>query len=184
MSRRAEAKEFFRQARDQPSDISEHVERMRDLALHCDHITEFGVRAGVSTAAWIAARPKTLVCYDIQRCAEVDQLSRVARRIGIDFTFHQQDVLKTTIDRTDLLFIDTLHTYDQLQAELERHAARVRRYIVLHDTETFGQIGEMPGTRGLWFAVEEYLARHPEWHLLERRTNNNGLTILAKVKSR
>lgn len=38
-------------------------------------------------------------------------------------------------------------------------------------------------TRGLWPAVEEFLAEHEnEWKLHERYTNNNGLTILKRVK--
>jgi hypothetical protein len=35
--------------------------------------------------------------------------------------------------------------------------------------------------RGLWPAVDEFLKEHPEWTLEKRYTNNNGLTILAKV---
>lgn len=175
-----EIEELYRQARDQPSDICEHVERMRELGSKCPHITEMGVRTGVSTAAWIAARPKTLVCYDVQRCPEVDLLERVARGIGIGFTFRSQDVLKATIEPTDMLFIDTVHTYEQLRQELALHAGKARKYIVLHDTETFGQVGELPGTRGVWPAVEEFLAAHTEWNICERRINNNGLTVLER----
>jgi hypothetical protein len=35
--------------------------------------------------------------------------------------------------------------------------------------------------RGVWPAIEEFLAAHPEWILKERFTNNNGLTILQRV---
>jgi hypothetical protein len=35
--------------------------------------------------------------------------------------------------------------------------------------------------RGLWPAVEEFLALHPEWKLKERYTNNNGLTVLERI---
>jgi len=34
--------------------------------------------------------------------------------------------------------------------------------------------------RGLWPAIEEFLAMHPEWIIERRYTNNNGLTILAR----
>lgn len=34
--------------------------------------------------------------------------------------------------------------------------------------------------RGLWPAVEEFLAEHAEWQLEKRYTNNNGLTVLAR----
>lgn len=172
--------ELFQHAAQAPSDIGEHVRRMRELGEQCKHVTEFGVRTGVSTVAWIAARPKTVVCYDVQRCAEVDALERAALAADVKFCFHKQDVLLATIEPTDLLFIDTLHTYDQLRQELALHAGKSRKYIVLHDTETFGEVGEVPGTRGLWPAVTEFLGGHPEWIVLERRTNNNGLTVLVR----
>ncbi len=172
--------DLYYQARQTRSDIHEHLERMRQLGEGCQHITELGVRTGVSTIAWAAARPKSLVCYDIRRYAEVDPVESAAKAAGVEFMFYELDVLSVTIEPTDLLFIDTLHTYDQLRAELDRHASRARKYVVLHDTTTFGETGELPGTRGLWPAVEEFLAAHPEWTVSERRSNNNGLTILKR----
>ena len=80
------------------------------------------------------------------------------------------------------MFIDTLHDYEQLREELRLHAGKARRYVVLHDTTTFGERGETPGHRGLWPAVEEFLAlgavppqRPP------RCENNHGLTVLEAV---
>lgn len=88
------------------------------------------------------------------------------------------------IEPTDLLFIDTLHVYDQLKKELDRHAACVRQFIIMHDTTTFGEIGEpidgSPNARGLWPAIEEFLESHCDWQLRERFTNNNGLTVLSR----
>ncbi len=167
-------------AKQTPSDICEHIERLRQLGEECGHITEMGSRWGSSTAALAAARPKTLVCYDLRRLVEIDPIERAARAVGVSFVFHEADVLRAVIEATDLLFIDTLHTYDQLRQELALHAAKARKYIVLHDTETYGQSGEVPGSRGLWPAVQEFLAGHPEWTLRERRANNNGLTVLAR----
>jgi hypothetical protein len=60
------------------------------------------------------------------------------------------------------------------------NAAKARRYIVLHDTTTFGERGEAEGQRGLWPAVEELLAGGA-FRLQQRSTNNNGLTILERV---
>ena len=172
---------LFSWATQSSSDINEHLPRMRQLAETCQHITEFGVRSGVSTVAWLAARPRVLVCYDIQKHGQVDQFAALAADAGIGFAFHLQDVLEANIDPTDLLFIDTLHTYAQLKQELARHAEKVRKFIVLHDTEHFGQVGELPGTRGLWPAIEEFLAANATWKLLESHPNNNGLTVLART---
>jgi hypothetical protein len=41
--------------------------------------------------------------------------------------------------------------------KLLMHASKVRKYIVLHDTTTYGLYGEAPGHAGLWPAVKEFL---------------------------
>lgn len=57
---------------------------------------------------------------------------------------------------------------------------KVKKWIILHDTETFGIKSEIEGEGGLWPAVEEFLAAGG-WKIVERRTNNNGLTVLERV---
>jgi glycosyltransferase involved in cell wall biosynthesis/predicted Zn-dependent protease len=161
-----------------PSDINEHLPVLVVLARGCRHVTEFGTRTGVSTTAFLYSQPDRLVCYDRVRFPQVDRLVLVAGRT--DFTFREADVLWAEIEETDLLFIDTLHDYEQLTQELSLHAGKARRYIVLHDTTTFGETGETPGHRGLWPAVEEFLAKG-SFRLKERRTNNNGLTVLERL---
>ena len=34
---------------------------------------------------------------------------------------------------------------------------------------------------GIWRAIEEFLESNPSWKLIERFTNNNGLTIIGKI---
>ena len=51
---------------------------------------------------------------------------------------------------------------------------------MLHDTTTFGEQGETPGHRGLWPAVEEFLAQGT-FRLKARYENNNGLAVLEAV---
>ncbi len=170
-------------AQSRPSDIAEHLEVLRRFASTCQHVTEFGTRTGVSTTALLTAQPRKLVCYDLQRSREATILEAVAREPGRRTTlhFHQEDVLTAEIEPTELLFIDTLHTCEQMRQELARHAAKVSKYLVFHDTETFGQSGETPGTQGIWPAIAEYLRQHPEWRLLLHRANNNGLTLLTRL---
>jgi tetratricopeptide (TPR) repeat protein len=164
-----------------PSDINEHLPTLYALARGCRHVTEMGTRTGVSTTALLLARPEVLVCYDLVRQPQVDRLEALAGRT--EFVFRQEDVLGADIEPTDLLFIDTLHTYEQLREELRLHAEKARKYVVLHDTTTFGERGEVPGSRGLWPAVEEFLERGT-FRLKARYTNNNGLAVLEAVASR
>ena len=175
-----EVEKAFAAAVARPSDIQEHLETLRGLAQSCTHVTEFGVRGGVSTTALIAAGPQKLRSYDIRRDPAVAaRLAHLAAGAGVDFAFFEEDVTKARIEPTDLLFIDTWHTYDQLRLELERHASQVRKTIVLHDTVTFGNVGQ-GGKQGLWPAIVEFLELHPEWRLQDVRLNNNGLTTLAR----
>ena len=163
------------------TDIHEHVPVLRDLASQVEHVTEFGVRHGISTTALLGAQPAVLRSYDIHNRSVAARLAPLAGRTDFHFTVGDTKVLD--IEETDLLFIDTLHTYDQLTAELARHAAKARRWIVLHDTTTFGTKGQESDPRGLWPAVEEFLAEGT-FVLKERRENNNGLTILERARPR
>jgi hypothetical protein len=119
---------------------------------------------------------------------------------NINVVFHQASSLECPLEKTDLLFIDTWHVYGQLKRELERWNSHVTKYIIMHDTtvdewagETIRQKwnpkeqSEKTGipiheiTKGLWPAIREFLASHPEWTMRERYNNNNGLTILERV---
>ena len=158
-------------------DINEHLETLFSLALKCSHITEFGVREGHSTVALAAGKPEILCSYDIKEpdAAFVDMI----RACVPAYQFHQDSTLDVVIKPTNLLLIDTYHTYDQLSQELDRHADKVWNYIVLHDTETFGEQGEDGSTPGLMAAVEELMAKG-EWVNMTHYTNNNGLTVLER----
>jgi hypothetical protein len=169
---------LYRQACVTPSDINEHLPLLHERARQCRHVTEFGMRTGVSTVALLFAQPEKLISYDLRRYPQVDLLTSLAGRT--EFVFCQDDVLRVEIEETDLLFIDTLHTFDQVREELRRHGHKARQYVVLHDTTTFGEEGEVPGSHGIWAAVEEFLTRG-NFIIKERFVNNNGLTVLERV---
>jgi tetratricopeptide (TPR) repeat protein/predicted O-methyltransferase YrrM len=170
--------ELYRQVCDTRSDLQEHCPTLAAVARECRHVTEFGTGTGVSTVALLYARPGRLVCYDRERYPQVDRLEARAGRT--EFVFHQADVLQLEIEETDLLFIDTNHVYEELKEELLLHTAKVKKFIVLHATTTFGLYGEAPGHAGLWAAVEELL-REGAFRLKERYENNHGLTVLERV---
>jgi hypothetical protein len=161
-------------------DFSEHVSTLHKLAWGYDHVTEMGVRTAVSTAAILSAQPKTHIAYDIFEHEQVKMLAAVQGKTS--FSFRQQDVLQVDIEPTDLLFIDTLHTYKQLSAEFERHAKNVRHRIVLHDTVTFGKKGEDKTTPGLLAAVDD-LVKKGEFSIEHHYLNNNGLMVLKRLST-
>jgi len=178
------------------SDIFEHLPTLRRYAAQCDHITELGVRTVVSTWAFLAGlnrktnvRPK-LVSVDIaspvHHGGNLEEVVAAAAEAGIDFRFIEADDRKIELSETDLLFIDTWHAYDQLKAELELHAGRAHKFIILHDTETYGLTGEklsqeLPPPAGLKQALHEFLRdQKNSWRVKESFTNCNGLTVLER----
>lgn len=165
--------------------IYEHLPTIRDLADECESAYELGVHKVTSTWAFLAApRLKKLISVDRVHPShlggDLALAENAAKEVGKHFQFIQNSTLNVSPEPVDLTFIDTWHVYDLLMQELERFAPTTRKYIVLHDTETFGTVGEDRVSKGLRFAVDEFLGRHPEWYKKAHYTNNNGLTVLAR----
>ena len=180
-----------------PSDINEHIPTLIEYASECKHITEMGVRAITSTWAFLGSAPEKLISYDIENPskwgADIQYVYDVANHYGLDYEFRKENVLKIDIEETDLLFLDTWHAYNQLKAELEKHSSKAKKYIIMHDTTSYefrdepltsenAWEGELDFGRGLWAAITEFLDSTDEWVLHKRYTNNNGLTILKRIK--
>jgi cephalosporin hydroxylase len=164
-----------------PSDIRGHLPLLKRYASRVDHVTEFGVRFGTSTAALLAGRPRTMVSYDIDSTRfDISLYTGLAAAANVAFTFCAADVLRVRIAPTDLLFVDTLHTYAQLSRELKLHLDSVSRYLALHDTETFGKRGEDGREPGLGKVVEEVVGGG-EWRVVECRSGWNGMVVLERV---
>lgn len=182
----AELRRLYDLARATPSDIVEHVPTLHRLAKQCRHVTEFGTRSAVSTTALAYALPEKLHCYDLDYSDEARQVLTLAAEAGVAVAFHRSSVLESEIEPTDMLFIDTWHVFEQMEQELALHAEKVRRYLVFHDTETFGRYGEPLageafGARvGIWPAIEEFLFESPSWSLTVKNPRCNGLTILTR----
>lgn len=188
--------EHFNYKKSLPSDINEHMVTLRKYSSECEHITEMGVRDVVSTWAFLAGKPKKYVGIDINK-SPIELAQELATNEGIDFVFIQGDTVDPDfeIEETDLLFIDTWHIYKQLKVELQKHSNKARKYIIMHDTTTFGYVdeGENPISHtfskrvglekeksGLMTAVKEFLENTDVWYLHEKFEHNNGLTILAR----
>lgn len=183
-------------------DINEHLPLLRNYSSQCKHVTELGTRFAVSTLGLLIGKPQKLISIDLNYHfykPYEEEVNRFAKECGVEYTFLQEDVLKIDIEETDLLFIDTLHTYSQLSKELHKHENKVRKWIILHDTVTFGIVNEkfyengnisnillsdvQPAKQGLMPALNEFLEKNKNWTVKEVFTNNNGLTVLQKNDS-
>lgn len=188
------------------TNINEHLPNIKLYASKCKHVTDCGA-CGVMTSYAIAKgllsnktvhEPK-IVQIDIDRNETINIFSQDCIAEGIAHHFHHESDLTCPIEKTDMLFIDTWHVYAQLKRELERWHKYVGKYIVMHNTTIDEETGESVRvghdiaelakktgfevaeiSKGLWSAIEEFLAAHPEWKLKERLTYNNGLTVLER----
>lgn len=172
------------------SDINEHLPTIKKYSEECNYIIEMGVRSIVSTWAIIAAHPKKVISIDLKHPSfyknhnfaeyDLETVYELTAENNINFNFLLADTLNVTIEECDLLFIDTLHTYNQLCLELKKHSNKVKKYIILHDTETYKNTGEDNSDKGLFDAIELFLQENEEWEIKEIYKNNNGLTILKR----
>jgi len=181
--------------------IAAHLPRLRALAESCDSAVEFGVKKGASSTALLrgmARGPRSmwgrLISFDIVETREARALQALA---GDQWRYCLQDSRTALFPDPDLLFIDAQHDYSHVKAELDAHADRVRRYLVFHDTITFGSIGAR-GESGeqLWTyqtgqsvptaalgirpAIDELMIRDASWRIVAHYTDSHGLLVLER----
>lgn len=173
--------ELFTQMCVTPSDINEHVPVLRMFASQCKVVVELGVRCGVSTIGLLMGEPEQVIGVDLfkQQTFYPDMVAHSKAK----FEFVIGDSRTIEIPTCDLLFIDTLHTSEQLEAELEQHHKAVNKWIIMHDTKTFGTMGEVTGSEGLLVAVEKFMRAHQDWREMVRFNNNNGLMVLQRMSN-
>lgn len=164
-------------------DLHEHMPTLRRYAEECNHITEFGTRFVVSTYAFMAGKPSKLITYDLYPHPNIWRADGIAKENGINFAFMERDTTKVEIEPTELLFVDTAHTYQQVKTELALHADKVSKYIIFHDTESYGYKDEDGSPGGIMPAITEFLEANPGWVLHEQYTNCNGLLVIKRANS-
>lgn len=161
-------------------DICEHLDTLTQLAKECTHITEMGFRYGASACAMLKAQPKKLISYDLHIPDECRKMFDEVKG-DTEVVLVQASTLEVVIEETDMLFIDTLHTYNQLKKELNMHGNKAKKYLVFHDTEAYGTKGEDGSDKGLMDAINEFIKDNNHWILYQHYINNNGLTVLKRI---
>jgi len=179
-------KQYYEDACRRQTDINFHLPKLYELAMHCHHVTEFGVRDGESSRAFLYAATRkigpVLRSYDVDISPMAWWLFDDARKEGADAQLIKGNTLEIDIEPTDMLMIDSLHTYEQLKTELDRHAHKVSKYLVFHDTHSHGLGRPDTENRGLLSAIIDFMIAHPkEWEFKYYTTENNGLTVLKRI---
>jgi len=159
--------------------VSQHMPTFRKYAKQCEHITEFGFGGGWAASGFLIEKPKKYVTYDIA-LQGVHNDYREMVKPDTEFVAIQADTAEIEIESTDLLFIDSMHTYEHMKKELNKHAYKVKKWIIMHDTTTYGAGGQDGKRPGLVQAIEEFLVDNPRWELLEKFEYCHGLTVLGR----
>lgn len=186
---------FYQEALARPSASTVHLPRLRALADGLELAVEFGVKKGASSAALLMGAQR-VIGYDLVETRDGRRLQGLA---GARWSYRIEDSRLATFDACDLLFIDSLHTFDQVQAELTAHAHKVRRYLVFHDVLTFGSIGaagesgqfawtyqvgqSVPQEAlGIRPAIDALMIRDRTWTIAASYVDSHGLLVLERAR--
>ena len=164
---------------------SPHLPRLFQLAQECDTCVELGCKNGASATALLAGCKGDVWSYDILPTSRA-----LAMREWAGDRWHYvcpQDTRTADIPHCGLCFVDAMHQYDHVRTELTRHADKVSRYLVFHDTITFGSVGAVdesgkavPGILGIRPAIDELMLRDRSWFLVRHDYHSHGLLVLQR----
>lgn len=165
------------------TDINQHVPKLKELAEQCDHVTDIGMRPDVSSIGLLAGQPREMVHlvqpkHPVRQWAVGKEYEHVRGQTDIK-VFSALTPAFDLPSETDLLFLDTKHNANQIYLELTKYAPKVRRYIVRHDTQIYGETGE-DGGPGLLVGIRQYLREHPEWSVVYKTDEQYGLMVLSR----
>ena len=161
---------------------------LRNYAAKCRTVFELGTANCHSASAFLLGGAR-LVSVDHLKEGWKQNLPALRAVIGdvqaaVDgrFMFIEGDSREVECpEEYDLLFVDSEHTYECCIAELRRHGPKAKKWILLHDTDIFGKVGDPGGGEGLLKAIDEFLAEQPEWERECHYTLGSGMTILRRI---
>lgn len=150
---------------------------LRRLANQNQKVVEFGTGSGHTGIAFIAGKPKEFVSYDLVSRPGTQLIYHLRGQTSVRIEIG--NVLEIEPIEADLLFVDDLHTADNVFIELSRHAKGVRRGILLHDIVAWGETGE-DGKPGIIYGIKRFLEEHLEWCVGEEDRQWPGLMLLRR----
>jgi hypothetical protein len=171
--------------------LDEHLPLLYMLSINSEGVAEFGIDRGRSTSAILAGQetrvkmglPAFYHGHDIRpECrTELERLAMLCE-VPIPWEFTQASSTDIPpVQPVDLLFIDSLHTEEHIKQELAIHLPSVRKCVAMHDTVSFGENGELPGTRGILYGLGALLK--PEWLKVYDSPRNHGFAVFQRRPS-
>lgn len=166
------------------SDISAHLPLLHFLAYQCSDIVEIGVRDCYSTVAFLSAGAR-VHSIDLNTSPTIELLKEEKLN---NWAFIQGDSTSDEVSKSlplmfDLLFIDGLHTGEQVQKELELYGNSSMKFIAFHDTAIHSQglySRDEQGKDGILKPIFDFVEANPEWKVVYQCEFNHGLLILQR----
>jgi predicted O-methyltransferase YrrM len=163
----------------QSTDIHEHLTTLHLLTVEFNlkNILELGTRSGESTVSLVEAAKKingTVTSIDINSCPETET---VIKKLNLEnyWSFIKSNDLNVEWNEPiDHLFIDALHTYDQVTNELKKYEPFVTPggWITFHDIIYCPPVLD---------AINDYIKNRTDLTFY-KYFNCNGLGLLRKSK--
>lgn len=163
--------------------VAKYMDTFYSFAKNCNgHIAEIGVNKIVSAWCWAKAAPKKITLCDTRlferanseengRC--LDSYVKLCNEQGTEVVLEEKDSLTMDLKDVDLLFIDGLHTYDQVSKELAKFSEHVKKYIIFHDTILYKKdVGK---------AANEFLKNNNDWGIAWAEDNHPGIMIIERL---
>lgn len=161
-----------------PRDLNEHMPKLRALASGIHHVTEFSHRRE-SLLAFVAGCKERVVSYNLE--ADNPLVKTILSQAPQLQLASKDSPEVPVIEQTDLLFLDTVHTAERLQQELDKYAGSVNRFIVLHDTVLHAHTDQFGKSPGFCSVLEKFaVGKDKEWFLADHNPNQYGLTVLSR----
>lgn len=173
------------------------------IAAQCSSAVEFGVRRGVSTLsiAFGLANSESPTAwfnsYDIVKSSDsidMEAYTKAAKDANVSAKFILANSRKVEIPETDLLFVDSYHSYSHFMEEMRLHSHRARKYIIMHDSSqsgTFGLQDQKEGydqdhdyknhdKEGMYNAAMDFAKMYSEdWEIFLHDNSAEGLTVFV-----
>lgn len=181
--------ELYRQRSQQDGNINEHLPLLYMLSQDSKGVVELGVERGISTSAIMAGQADR-ICRGLEAyytgvdinpsCgAEINRLANICRPNLFPVNWIEGQSTTAGIPQADFLLIDSKHSEEVIREELKEHLPKIRKYVAMHDTVSFGEIGEIPGTRGILYGIDAL--NTPEWLKVYDSPRNHGMAVYRRV---
>lgn len=157
-------------------DLNMHMPLLKKYAAKCGKVAEISGRRE-SSVALLAGKPKDFWSFNPEGTSLRDS-AEATPGTGHHYAATDPNRINQLEHDVDLLFLDIDQRYDLYRERLDQLAPQVKRFIIVHDTHTFGNQGK-DGGKGVRDALNDFMRDHPEWSVLHHTPLQHGLTVIG-----